>query len=285
MLPFKNILFPVDYSGPCEAVVPYVKEMAGRSSGQIAVVHAYEVEDFEQAMSYISDPAKLQADEERRLRAFARKAFPVQHVECFVARGEPGSVIEKLIRHESMDVVMLPTHGRGPIRRMLVGSVAAKIMHDSCVPVWVNTVSGREDRAPELPYKSILCSLDDTAEAESVLRAASKLAQMYQAGLSVVHIIPAVPVGPEVNYSALEAALIAEANVRLRELKGTLGVDAPHAVLSRSGSTADVVRDQALARKADLIVTGRGRSQSSVNRLRSTLYSIVREAPCPVLSI
>lgn len=66
-------------------------------------------------------------------------------------------------------------------------------------------------------------------------------------------------------------------------MKGRLNIDAPHTVLD--ALVADGVRDEAMRRRADLIVTGRGKAQIRFSRIRSHLYQIVRESPCPVLSI
>ena len=41
MLPFHKILFPVDYSAPCQAVIPYVQEMACHFAAELTVCHAY----------------------------------------------------------------------------------------------------------------------------------------------------------------------------------------------------------------------------------------------------
>ena len=73
------------------------------------------------------------------------------------------------------------------------------------------------------------------------------------------------------------------ADFRLRELKGQLGIDAPHAVID--AAIAAGVSEEAILRKADLIVVGRGRAQGTFERIWSHVYPIVREAPCPVLSI
>jgi len=41
MLPFRKILFPVDYSESCQAIIPYVKEMTQHFSSELSLVHAY----------------------------------------------------------------------------------------------------------------------------------------------------------------------------------------------------------------------------------------------------
>jgi nucleotide-binding universal stress UspA family protein len=70
---------------------------------------------------------------------------------------------------------------------------------------------------------------------------------------------------------------------KLRSLKKDLGIDAPHT--AADGLIFDVVCREAVAKKADLIVAGRGRTQDTFGGLWSRLYSLVREARCPVLSI
>jgi nucleotide-binding universal stress UspA family protein len=55
-------------------------------------------------------------------------------------------------------------------------------------------------------------------------------------------------------------------------------------VLAAVGSVADLVRSVALRKRADLVVIGRG-CHTGLDRLRSHAYSIIREAPCPVLSV
>jgi hypothetical protein len=73
------------------------------------------------------------------------------------------------------------------------------------------------------------------------------------------------------------------ADVKIRELKGQLELNVPHSVVD--ARIAGGVRAEAILRKADLIVAGRGRAQDMFERIWSHLYPIVREAPCPVLSV
>jgi nucleotide-binding universal stress UspA family protein len=286
MLPFRKVLFPVDYSEPCQAVVPYVKEMLRRFSAELTVVHAYGGEALAFSELPLTDPAvaeEARAGEERRLREFVQEAFPGQHVESIADLGEAGTVIHKIVQTQGTDLVMLATHGRGPVRRFLVGSVAAKVLHDVGAAVWTGTSSYLTEHAPRLPYRSLLCALDDREEAVAVLKGAAALAAAYHASLSVVHVIETPPMAMEIDYASYRTEVVGAADFRIRELKGELGIDAPHAILD--GPVAGRVREEALRKKADLVVLGRGRAQATFSRLWSHVYPIVREAPCPVLSI
>jgi nucleotide-binding universal stress UspA family protein len=116
-----------------------------------------------------------------------------------------------------------------------------------------------------------------------VIQAAAAMAARYGASLSLVNVVELAPQALEVDYSVFRGALIEAANLKLEELKKALGVDAPHRVVD--GAVAAAIREEAVRTGADLIVAGRGHQQETVGRMWSSLYEIVREAPCPVLSV
>lgn len=285
MLPFRKILFPIDYSEPCQALVPYVQEMVRHFSANLTLVHAYapEFTRWDLAFADPEFPEKVRLLEEQHLQEFASQNFPGQHVEAIAELGEPGSIIHKVVQHQGTDLVMLATHGRGPVRRLLLGSVTAKVLHDIGAAVWTGVGSVFAGHTPSLPYKSVLCALDDSEEAPGVLKAAAAFASGYKARLSIVHAVQTPPRANKVDFSPYLKDLMAGADFRLRELKGELGVDAPHVVVD--AAISDGIRQEAARRKADLIITGRGHAQAAFNTIWSQLYPIVRQSPCPVLSI
>jgi len=279
MLPFRKILFPVDYSEPCKAIVPYVAEMRSHFSAELGLIHAYGPEALAYSPLPITDPElpeQARALAEERLAEFAQANFPGLHVELYSGIGEPGAIIHDVVKHQGADLVMLPTHGRSPLRRFLLGSVTAKVLHDLTVPVW----TGHPLR---LPYTSILAAVDSSDEAETVMRAAAAFADSYKAELSLAYVMEMPPVSMETAFGPYRDDFMAAADARLVELKKKAGVNAPHTILD--GAVADAIRDQALRRSADLIITGRGEVYGTLSRLWSHLYPIVRHAPCPVLSI
>jgi nucleotide-binding universal stress UspA family protein len=286
MFPFRKILFPVDYSPPCEAMVPYVKDMLHRFSADLTLVHAYGAEALAYSQLALDDPdlpAEAKAHEEDRLREFALDTFPGQHVETFAELGEAGSAIDRIIERQTTDLVMLPTHGRGPVRRFLLGSVAAKVLHDVSAAVWTCTGAALNAHPLQIPYRSILCALNDSDEADVVLKTAAVFAAMYKAQLRIVRIVETPATALDVDFGPYKKDLMDAADVKIRELKGQLELNVPHSVVD--ARVAGGVRAEAILRKADLIIAGRGRAQDMFERMWSHLYPIVREAPCPVLSV
>jgi len=288
MLPFRQVLLPIDYSEPCLAVVPYAQDILHRFDAELTLVHAYGplaaavVSGNQEELINPDFPAQVREAEKERLHLFSEHMFRGRHVEVVAELGEPGCVIQKVAQEQEADLIMLATHGHGPVRRFLLGSVTAKVLHDATTVVWTGIGSALTEHVPGMPYRSILCALADTNEAEAVLRGAARLAETYDARLSLLHVIQ-TPAAARVDLSPYKKALIDAAYNHLRDLKQELDIAAPLTVID--APVAEGVRSEALRRKADLVVTGRGRCQSAITSLWSHLYSIVRESPCPVVSI
>ena len=286
MLPFKRVLFPVDYSVECGSIVPYIQETVGHFSAELTLVHAYGVGGLAFTELAVVDPKwpeEVRRREEHRLREFAAETFPGHHIDCILEEGEPGRAIDKVVQHQGTDLVMMPTHGRGPVRRLLLGSVTAKVLHDVSAAVWTGAGRMVDSRLHRNSYNSILCAVDLSDETEAVVRTAAALAASYHARLSLVHVVELPPPSFDADFTPFKKELIDADNERLRALKDKLGIDASHTCID--GITADCVCREAIQREADLIVVGRGRAQGALSRIWSRLYAIVRESPCPVLSI
>jgi nucleotide-binding universal stress UspA family protein len=277
-------------------MAPYVKDMLQHFGADLTLLHAYALRpvfvnrDIESVLVY-SDPAYADPQvmrearrlEEQRLREFAAQVFPGLQVELSAEEGEAGTAIHRALEHQGADLVMMPTRGCGPLRRFLLGSITAKVLHDVSAAVWTGVGAAIEGHAPAVPYKSIVCALDQTDEAEVILRAAASLATSYQAELALVHVLEMPPATPEIDFSRYRKDLVDAANAHLLDMKGRLNLDAPHTVIDIG--IAEGIHQEVLRRKADLVVVGRGHDQGVVSRVWSRLYSIVRDSPCPVLSI
>src|SRR5665213_2964264 len=263
MLPFKKILFPVDYSDICRSSVPYVDEMTRHFSARLTVVHAYSNTDWLK---------QVEERKERQLTEFVAEAFPSQDLDALLEEADPASAIEKVVRKQESDLVMMPTHGVNAIGRIYSGSLTEKLLHDLRVAVWTFTGWPLAEHPREVSYKSLLGALDFGPETEAVFQTAAALASSYDARLSLVHVV-----------TTCEPHLIGAANDRFVAWKDKLGISAPHKILC--GSTAGAIRQEAVQEKADLIVVGRGLSQGTLTKAMSHLYEIVCESPCPVLSI
>lgn len=286
MLPFRQILFPVDFSEPCRAMAPTVLKIAQQFDCPITLLHAFEL-----PIAFYGDlgpldmviPADLQGAHESQLRSFAAELFPAAAHAQVVVQGEPGEVIKNFVQHQGTDLVMMPTSGRGPLRRLLIGSVVAKVLHDVSCPVWTGAHETEEGKGSHWPVKNILCAVSLEEESAAIAKAAATLANALGANLTLFHAAGYPHPAIDVDYEFYRKQLLEQATQKLQSLRWENKIEAP--VVLVEGSAIQSIREQALAMHADLIIVGRGHAQGVVSRLWSDLYDVIREAPCPVLSI
>ena len=204
-------------------------------------------------------------------------------VQRVVIEGSAARVIDDYVRENGTDLIMMPTHGYGVFRTLLLGSVTAKVLHDTACPVWTGVhIENPSAVSPDL--STIMCGVDLTEDSIATMRFASRLADDSKAKLFLVHAVPGAEVIPEKYFDAdLRYCLEQDARKIIGQLQQTAGVAAP--LCLGAGKVSHVVRDAALGHRADLVVIGRGRATHTLGRLRSNVYSIVREAPCPVISM
>lgn len=286
MLHFERILFPLDFSEDCQALVPYVNEIARRYSSHLILLHALDGGlHFPGGSGPLTESMEnLRNLEEKRLRDFASSHFPdVAGVETLLETGDPATVIRGIVQHREIGLVMMPTKGLGTFRRLLLGSVTAKVLHDVQCPVWTGVHTSLGTPSGHLPCRSILCAVGLDPETPGVLKAAAALAIAWEAKLAIVHVVETPPMSFEIDFSMFRKELMDNADLELRGMIRESAIEAELLVLE--GATAPQVSREALNRKADLIVVGRGHDRGTINQFFSQLYGIVREAPCPVLSL
>lgn len=289
MLPFKRILFATDFSPACEAVVPYVMELKDRYDAELSILHVSNIAPvvYGEYAAFAAENMPLYAEVRKKacadLRRFVSERFAEDHPNVFLEDGEVGSVIEKVVKRERVDLVMMPTHGRGAVRRLLLGSVTSKVLHDTCCAVWTGVHHEEPDHCPHIPYHSIVCAVNLDKEAPALLTAADSLARKYRASLTIAHIAELPPNNYAVDAGPYRKAVLDYTETELRQLRDELAIEAKTEVFA--GPAAAGIREIAIHRRADLLVVGRGQMHGTVKRLWSNLYSIIRESPCPVLSV
>jgi nucleotide-binding universal stress UspA family protein len=277
MADFKRILFPVDFSRQCELAAPYVAAFARYFDAEVHLLHS-EVLPMD---PYVWEPQTELLT--KRLNEFADENFKQIRVQAAVNTGDPAEQIVQHARANRTDLIMMPTHGRGPFRRFILGSVTTKVLHDTHCPVWT---SGHLDaeRPPAPPdLRNVLCAVDLDETGQNTLRYASGLAKKLGATLTVAHAVPAVESLPGAYLDReFEADLIKAAKSRLSEMQAAAGANGVTCV--GAGNVARFVAHAAKSQNANLVVIGRG-GHGMMGRLRTHDYAIIRECESPVLSI
>lgn len=284
MLPFRRILFPVDHSEACKMIVPSVISMAKHFDSEITLFHAcpWPLAFYGETMpaGYIV-PEVMQAAEAERLEKFAKEMFPGQKVRQVVVVDDAVLGITNEVERQGTDLIMMPTRGRGIVRRLLLGSVTAKVLHDLSCPIWTGAHDALKPHSG--PYQSLLCAVSLGEETPAIARAASALAKSFGAKLTLLHVVDSQLPVPDIDYGPYLTQLMDSAQARLEDLKREHQINA--SIMVMEGPITHCLKEATERSAADLVVVGRGHDQDPVGRLWSRLYDIVRESPCPVISI
>jgi nucleotide-binding universal stress UspA family protein len=286
---FERILFPVDFSERSRAAAPFVLSMAQRYKSKVVTLHALQpppplYAGLNTVYPEVYDFEGLSADLRAELEKFAEAELPKVDVTCVVELGDPAGVITEYAENENIGLIMMPTHGYGAFRRALLGSVTAKVLHDAKVPVWTAAHAPEPSHRAHPQPRHILCALDLKAESRHTLEFAIEIAGQSEASIELLHVAPEGQTELLQTESRLQELLIETARSKLVKIQEAAGTDVE--MVLAGGSVADMVRDVAMKKRADLVVIGRGYIQHGLGgRLRANAYAILREAPCPVLSV
>lgn len=141
MKTFKKILFPVDLSETSQKIVPYVLIMAERFQAEIHLLFVARVFEYFTSI-YVPHPsvdkfeAEITEGATRRLKEFKEEFFSaVKDVKTTVVSGYCSEEIIKYAQKEKIDLIIIGTHGRRGIDKVVFGSVAERVLQNSPVPV------------------------------------------------------------------------------------------------------------------------------------------------------
>jgi nucleotide-binding universal stress UspA family protein len=143
MKDFKRILFPVDLTENSEKLVPYVISMAQKFEASVHILFVVRIFQYFTDI-YVAPPSisvfehELVEGARRKMDEFTRAHFShMPETQNAVVLGDPSDVILTYIDEQQMDVVVMGTHGRKGLDRVLFGSVAERVIKTSHVPVLV----------------------------------------------------------------------------------------------------------------------------------------------------
>jgi nucleotide-binding universal stress UspA family protein len=267
MIDFKRILFPVDFSAQSRAVVPFVKAMAKCFSSEVVLLHA------------AGAPTP-----ESELERFAADAFSDTRMVRELVEGDPARQIVSYADQHKVDLIMMPTHGHGPFRALLLGSVTAQVLHDVHCPVWTGVHAEQMSSHSPDRWKRVLCAVETDEHGESVLKWAWQFAQQQKLELQLVHAVAGADgMWTEESDPSMYDFLFHAARAQLAKLEARAGTSVDVRLIG--GSVGSAVHQAALDYDADLVVIGRGAIQATFGRLKNSASAIIRAAPCPVISI
>ncbi len=228
----------------------------------------------------------LERDLRRALTA--RRASDVK-VEISLRKGTAVQEILAQAKTSRADLIVIGSHGRGGVQRLVLGSVAERVLRLATCPVLTVRRGVRLVRRSRSPFETILCPTDFSAAANKAVAYAKRLAQEADAKLILMTAVE-WPFGDEVRSGAvaeIQKSIESDASDALTRLLPRPTPNGPRAqTIVAIGKASAAIVKVARARSVDLIVMGvSGRGALDMALLGSTTHHVIREGAWPVLTV
>jgi nucleotide-binding universal stress UspA family protein len=301
MYPFRNILFPTDFTLHARAALKYAAAFAREGGGRVVL---FSVQSGTVPANLLTLPDRIFEDTDKhwlqQLRRDVRELlsdpmFDGLEVEPVIVEGEPAQMIARAVRDFNIDLVTIVTHGRKGLSRALWGSTAEEIIAEAPCPVLTIRPPQRDfvehrNSHTEIRLNRVLLATNFRTSSNAATQVAAELAGRTGAELHLIYVIGDYmdqmaeffpdSAGPPLTrlrqyVEERMAALAREAGARVIT---HIGEGRPYAEIVRLATEKDV----------DLIVAGTSTHDSLFGGapvLGPDIERVVRNAPCPVLCV
>jgi nucleotide-binding universal stress UspA family protein len=280
-----NVLIATDFSHHSDIALRFGLSLARLYGAQSEVVYVLPTGEY-----VIAGPEALHAAQEaarRDLLDFKARLGHLRDIddsEDFHVSMLEGPVAECLLQfalERKIDLIVVGTHGRGGLGKVILGSVAEKIFRHSPIPVLTVGPNIHRHRGIDQTHH-ILAPCDLTARSHPAVEYACALAEEHNSELTVMHVVD-----PLAEVTNLDPERVRQENKkRLVELVGHRAGSVSICYRVEFGNVPDAILRVASEIDSDFIVLGVRRSSGVLDRFMWPIaYELVRTATCPVLTI
>jgi len=284
---FRMILVAADFSEQSKEAFRFACALAGETKTRLVVLHVAEQPIGSGGPGMLipipPDTSTYHDSLREKLRTEYIPDRPLDTDHRVRAGGVADEVLHEA-QEDGADLIVLGTHGRTGLRRLLAGSVAEAVLRRAHCPVLALRAS--EIHGPLLETRTILHPTDFSAPAAAALRIARSLARDRGAKLHILHVVPDLVLPAEAMVLPLDDRPMLQAleEIRIR----TDGPDLKYPVeveLRRGGASLAILEATEVA-DCDLIVLGtHGRTGIGRFLMGSVAEYVLRGANCPVLVV
>ncbi|MDT4967295.1 MAG: hypothetical protein QOJ64_2032 [Acidobacteriota bacterium] len=301
MLPYRNILFPTDFTLHARAALKYAAAFARAGGGRVVL---FSVQEGSVPANLLTLPERVFEEPDKRwlqqLRADVKELLsdPLLdglEVDPVIIEGDPAPEIARAVRDFNIDLITIVTHGRKGLARALWGSTAEEIIAEAPCPVLTIRPPQRdfvEHRGghTEIRLNRVLLATNFRPSSLIASQVAAELSGHTDAELHAIYVIgdymeqmaEMFPESAGAKVSQLREFVMEKMARFEREAKGRvithIAEGRPYEEIVRSATEKDV----------DLIVIGTSVHSSIFGGapvLGSEIERVVRNAPCPVLCV
>ena len=277
----RNILFATDFSEASMHALPYVAGIARKLGSSAYLCHIVEPNP----LVFSAPEAAPALYEGMRDHAITELEALVHSTELkglepktVVGEGAIGDALPNMVEDKKIDLIVMGTHGRTGVRRLLLGSAVEAVCRVATCPVL--TVGPSLAPRPATTFSRILFPTDLSDDSKRILPYLRQMAEEYQSEITILHVMPEELVSnPDATKLAepIRKTLIHTFEPELSGLKMEFSIG--------FGETVETVLRTARAKKVDLIAMGiHNAFLPGVQLKSSTAYRIMAGAHCPVLT-
>jgi nucleotide-binding universal stress UspA family protein len=285
MMTFQKILCPIDFSAGSRQAMRAAVRLADAAGAELVLAHAWYVPPLAFGGEYELAAAlteEIRADAQGSLDAAAREAAELgaRRVSPRLLAGNPAHELVRALEDDpALDLVVMGTHGRTGLARVLLGSIAESVIRRAPCPVLVVRPDGAVG-----PFARVLCPVDFSEASERALDLAAGLAQPGGAGITLLHVIEPPAIHARVQ-RLLEVVRDLDKWAAAHLDAWAARAPAPAAKLCRVGHAgAEILKVLDEGPAFDLVVLGsHGKLGLERVLLGSVAEKVVRHASCPVL--
>lgn len=295
---FSRIVVPLDHSDTSEAALPLATDLARRRGIPLVLVHVLEMSpEFTAYVHGVTEVDALIELEEASQKYLNRLAADIEDVEVstIVLRGQPAARLVQYVDDLDESLIVMSSHGRTGFRRMVLGSVTARVIQASPSPVLV-VRAGDDGTDVEIPksIRRVVVPLDGSGFAEHALNAVYELVTRKDIQVRLVR-VPEIVAYPSTMYGAASyegvdaymSAMRTEAeeyliqtSERLKERQGDVSWEV------RDGAASIAILEAAKEFDADLIsMASHGRTGFRRFLMGSVAEQVLRESHVPVMMV
>lgn len=292
---FKRILVPTDLSSIADAALDFAIELARRTSATVEVLTVLGLMEGDAFSPVHYSPeasarhrSSLELLREALSDLIARHDTSDIRLASSVHKGQPLPTILKTAERIDADLLVVATHDRSRIQRLLAGSSAEELVRRASCSV---LVVHEADRTSPSAIERILVPVDLSDVSKDLLQYAHLVAQSFGAQLDVVHVVEPFPLLDAFSGAMTIRDMVPDfkkqsaAAVEKLIAGADLGSE-KRRVFVEEGHAAACIIDRASSEQSDLVVLGKqGRSAIERFFIGSVTERIVRHAPCPVLVV
>lgn len=144
LLPFKKIMSPTDFSKPSEIALQSAIELAGHFSSELLLVHvlaplsAAPTMTGHSAISFSEIMNEMRTSTENLLNHMVENKIPASiHAQPRMLEGLAAEEIARCAKEENVDLIVISSHGKSGLKRLMFGSVTDKVMRIAGCPVLI----------------------------------------------------------------------------------------------------------------------------------------------------